>query len=142
MRERISKVVQECPNIGEVIEKCVHECSAGADAWQRTGVLTFNGKVKLKNKVTYKAIQSHHNKEYGRKFAYGTVVQLCVPHNMHRILSKRYRGLAKFTTRRCRKGFSRKWRLVFKAKLKTTMTLHDDGNSYDEDSSRDVYDDN
>ena len=106
VRERVNKVVQECPNIGEVIEKFVQDCSVGADAWRRTGVLTFDGNVKLKNKVTYKAIQIHLNKVYGRKFAYGTVVQLCVPRNKHRLSSKRYRGLAKVTTRRCRKGFS------------------------------------
>ena len=43
---------------------------------------------------------------YGRKFAYGTVVELCVAHNKRRRSSKRYRGLAKVTTRRARKGFS------------------------------------
>ena len=43
---------------------------------------------------------------YSRKFAYGTVVELCVARNKRRRSSKRYRGLAKVTTRRARKGFS------------------------------------
>ena len=43
---------------------------------------------------------------YGRHFAYGTVIELCVPRNKHRRSSKRYRGLAKVTSRRARKGFN------------------------------------
>ena len=78
----------------------------GADAWRRTGVLTFNGNANIKDKVTYKKIQSHLEKVYGQKFAYGTVVELCVARNKRRRSSKRYRGLAKVTTRRARKGFS------------------------------------
>ena len=39
-------------------------------------------------------------------FAYGTVVELCVAQNQRRRSSKRYRSLAKVTTRRTRKGFT------------------------------------
>ncbi|KAL5457266.1 hypothetical protein EMCRGX_G034513 [Ephydatia muelleri] len=80
--------------------------AVGADAWRRTGVLTFDGNTKLKSKVTYKAIQGHLEAVYGRKFAYGTVVQLCVPRNKRRTSAKQYRSLAKVTTRRCRNGFT------------------------------------
>ena len=56
------------PDIGERIEQFVQEHKVGADAWRRTGVLTFDGNIKLKDKVTYEKIR--------HKFTYGTVVQL------------------------------------------------------------------
>ena len=42
---------------------------------------------------------------YKRKFSYGTIVQLCVARNRRRASSKRYKGVAKVTSRRARKGF-------------------------------------
>ena len=71
----------------------------------RTGVLTFDGNVNLEDKVTYTKIQKHLGEVYGRHFGYGTVFELCVPRNKHRRSSKRYRDLAKVTSRRARKGF-------------------------------------
>ena len=44
----MSKVVADYPNICAVIEKFVQECSDGANAWQRTGVLNVDGNEKLK----------------------------------------------------------------------------------------------
>ena len=79
--ERFRKIMLDYPYIGTVIENFVEEHSVGADAWRRTGVLTFYGNTKLKSKVTYKAIQGHLEAVYGRRFAYGTVVQICVPCN-------------------------------------------------------------
>ena len=35
-------------DIGNTIEEFVKECNAGADAWQRIGMLTFDGNVKVK----------------------------------------------------------------------------------------------
>ena len=48
-------------------------------------------------------------KVYGRNFAYGTVVELCVTRNNRRRSALRYRGLAKVTSRRARKGFMLKF---------------------------------
>ena len=39
---KTSKVLDECVGIAKVIEDFVTECSIGADAWRRTGVLTLN----------------------------------------------------------------------------------------------------
>ena len=47
------------PDIGETIERFVQEHKMGADAWRRTGVLTFDGNTKLKEKVTYEKIHQH-----------------------------------------------------------------------------------
>ena len=69
------------------------------------GILTFDGNANIKCKVTYKQIKNHLEKVFGRSLGYGTVVELCVPRNKRRKTSKRYRGLAKVTTRRARKGF-------------------------------------
>lgn len=98
-------MIQECPGIGKTIEAFVEESNVGADHWRRTGVLTFDGNIHLSKKVTYERIHTHLEKVYNRRFAYGTVVQLCVPRNCHRC-SSRYKGLAKVTTRRARKGFN------------------------------------
>ena len=42
---------------------------------------------------------------FGRNFAYGTVVELCVVRNKRRKSAERYKGLAKVTCRHARKGF-------------------------------------
>ena len=81
----------------------------GADKWQRTGVLTFDGNANIKEEVTYRKIQEHLKEVYGRHFVYGTVVELCVARNKHRCSAKRYRGLANVTSRRVRKGFTLKY---------------------------------
>ena len=46
----VNSVEQKFPDIGKSIEHL------GADAWRRTGVLTFNGNFRVKQKVTYKNI--------------------------------------------------------------------------------------
>ena len=52
----VSKVVQKSPNIGRDIEEFLRLRKVGADAWRRTGVLTFDGNAKTGPKVTYKRI--------------------------------------------------------------------------------------
>ena len=44
-------------------------------------------------------------KVYQRNFAFGTVVQFCVARNKRRLSAARYKGVAKDTSRRARKGF-------------------------------------
>lgn len=78
----------------------------GADAWRRTGVLTFDGNVRLREKVTYERIRQHLQRVYNRSFSYRTVVQLCVARNKRRLSSKRYKGVANVVCRRSRKGFT------------------------------------
>ena len=48
-------------------------------------------------------------KAYGRNFACGTVVELCVARNNQRRSALRYKGLAKVTSRLARKGFMLKF---------------------------------
>ena len=81
----------------------------GADAWRRTGVLTFDGNTKVKRKVTYNRIREHLQSMYHRHFSYGSVVQLCVARNKRRRSSLRYKGVAHITCRRARKGFQLKY---------------------------------
>ncbi len=64
-----SSIPKHYLDIGNEIERFVEECNVGADAWQRTGVLTFDGNRKVK-KCTYKQIKKHLEKKlYGRHFA-------------------------------------------------------------------------
>ena len=72
-------------------------------------MLTFDGNRKVKEKVTYERIRKHLQEVYGRKFSYGTVVQLCIIRNKRRSSAKNYKGVAKVTTRRARKGFTLKY---------------------------------
>ena len=97
--KKLRGVLEECPCIGKEIEAFVIERNVGADAWRRTGVLTFDGNRKIKEKVTYERIRKHLQDMYGRKFSYGTVVQLCIARNKRRRSSKNYKGVAKVTTR-------------------------------------------
>ena len=106
MSKKVSQIVSTCPDIGKTMEMFVQQNNVGADAWRRTGVLTFDGNANLKNKVTYEKIRLHLEKVYKRHFSYGTVVQLCVSRNRRRKSSQRYKAVAKITTRRARKGFS------------------------------------
>ena len=113
LSRKVSKTVRgvllQCPGIGKEIETFVSERNIGADAWRRTGVLTFDGNRRIKGKVTYERICQHLQQVYGRKFSYGTVVQLCVARNKRRRSSKNYKGVAKVTTRKARKGFTLKY---------------------------------
>ena len=107
--EKVRGILKDYPNIGTDIEEYVKERSVGADAWRRTGVLTFDGNKQVKEKVTYSNIRLHLEELYRRKFSYGTVVQLCVARNKRRRSAARYKGVAKVTTRRARKGFTLKY---------------------------------
>ena len=97
----VSGILKTCPNIGKEIEQYVQDRSIGADAWRRTGVLTFDGNKQVREKVTFDRIRKHLEATYN-----GTVVQLCVAQNLRRRSAKRYKGVAKVTTRRARKGFT------------------------------------
>ena len=105
--EKVSKILKDCPDIGEVVETFVQECSIGADAWRRTGVLTFDGNSRVKSKVTYERIRQHLTKVYNRHF--GTVVQLCIASKKRRLSSKRYKSVCKVMSRRARKGLMLKY---------------------------------
>ena len=102
---KVSKILQDCPDIGKEIEKFVQERNIGADAWRRTGILTFDGNTNLKQKVTFSRIKQHLEAVYKRHFSFGSVVQLCVARNKRRKSADRYKGVAQVTCRRARKGF-------------------------------------
>lgn len=59
----------------------------------------FDGNKQVKQKVTFDRIRKHLEATYKRKFGYGTVVQLCVARNLRRKSAKRYKGVARVTTR-------------------------------------------
>ena len=61
----VSKVVNKFPNIGRYIEEFVRSRKVGADAWRRTGVLTFDGNTKAGIKATYTRIQKHLEENSG-----------------------------------------------------------------------------
>ena len=56
--KQVRKFLHDCQSIGEV-EKFVQQHSVGGDAWRRIGVLTFDGNIHLKTKVTYEKIRQH-----------------------------------------------------------------------------------
>ncbi|CAB3977095.1 Chromatin modification-related YNG2 [Paramuricea clavata] len=105
---RVSKIVKQFPNIGKDIETFVRSKRFGADAWRRTGLTTFDGNRKTGPKASFRSIKRYLEEKYNRKIGYGTVVQLCVVRNKRRISAKRYKGIAKVTCRRARKGFQLK----------------------------------
>ena len=55
----VKGISKDHPDIGEVMEKFVEERNIGADAWRRTGVLTFDGNTSVKEKVTYNLLRQH-----------------------------------------------------------------------------------
>lgn len=104
--KRVGRVLREFPDTGKEIENFVQSKKVGADAWRRTGILTFDGNVKQGQKVTYKRIKQHLEEKYNTTFSYGTIVQLSVVKDKRRLSAKRYKGVARITCRRARKGFS------------------------------------
>ena len=74
--KRVGRVLRVFPDIGKKIEKFVQSKRVSADAWPRTGILTFDGNVKQGQKVTYKRIKQHLEEKYNTTFGYGTIVQL------------------------------------------------------------------
>ena len=107
--QKVRGILKDCPDIGEVIEANVQERNVGADAWRRTGVLTFDGNIKVKQKVTLNRIREHLQSVYKRHFSHGSVVQLCVARNKRRRSAQRYKGVARVTCRRACKGFQLKF---------------------------------
>ena len=107
--KKMLKIVKDYPEIGIEIEKFVKDCGVGADAWRRTGILTFDGNRKLQKKATFKRIKEHLEQVYQRTFAYGTVMQLCVARNKQRKSAERCQGLANMTQRCAGKGFNTKF---------------------------------
>ena len=103
--KKVKNIVQKFPDIDNTIEAFVEASNVGADAWRRTGVLTFDGNTRLKTKVNYSRIQQHLQEKYNHKFSYGLVVQLCVARNRRHRAAKNYHGAARVTNRRARKGF-------------------------------------
>ena len=73
------------------------------------GFLTFDGNLRINQKVTYGRIQQHLQEKYNCKLSYGTVVQLCVARNKRRRSAANYKGVAHVTTHRARKGFCLKY---------------------------------
>ena len=90
-----------------MIETFVQEGNVGADAWRRTGVLTFDGNTNLKQKAIYERIHQHLEEVYKCKFSFGSIIQLCMPRN-DRSSAKSYMGVARVTSQRARKGFTLK----------------------------------
>ena len=107
--KKVSRILQDCPDIGKAIEEFVQKCGAGADAWRRTGVITFDGNKRIEKKATFKRVQKHLENKDQRKISYGTVVQLCVARNRRRRSSARYKGVANVIQKRARKGFNVKY---------------------------------
>ena len=62
--KRVSQIVNKFPNIGKDIEEFVRSNKVGADAWRRTGVLTFDRNIKKGPKVTFQRIQKHLQEKY------------------------------------------------------------------------------
>jgi len=107
--KKVGTILHKFPGIGKEIEKFVEDRSVGADAWRRTGVLTFDGNKSVGQKVTYQRIREHLQAVYNCTFSYGTVVQLCVARNKRRKSASYYKGVARVTSRRARKGFQLKF---------------------------------
>lgn len=71
--KRVGRVLRDYPDIGKEIENFVQSKRVGADAWRRTGILTFDGNVKQGQKVTYKRIKQHLEEKYNTL----VMVRLC-----------------------------------------------------------------
>lgn len=106
--KKVGAIQREHPDIDETIEH-VRKCGVGADAWRRTGVLTFDGTKRVGKRVSFKRTQEHLQAKYKSYFSYGSVVQLFVTRNKRRNSATRHKGWAQVLQRRARKGFTLKY---------------------------------
>lgn len=109
--KNVRKILKECPDIGQTTENHVKSAGAGAGSWRRTGASRLMVIIKCRRNQRLAASKSIWKMVYSSKFAYGTVVELCVATNKRRKPSIRYRGLARVKCRRARKGFTMKYNL-------------------------------
>ena len=72
----VKGVLKDCTNIGNEIEKYVQDSNIGADAWRRTGILTFNSNKREKKKEIYELIRQHLMKVYKHSFSFGCIVEI------------------------------------------------------------------
>ena len=93
-----------CSARGDCLMPITRWSCAAADACM-TGVLTFNGNRKVKEKVIYECIHTHLQGVYGREFK-TFLVQFCIARNDRRCSAE---GVAKVTTRQAWKGFTLKF---------------------------------
>ena len=97
--KRTQSIVERHPNIRDEIEAFVRSNDVGADRWRRTGVLTFDGNLRVRRKVTFRRIKEHLESIYQEKVSYGTIVQLCVARNRRHRSACKYQGIARVTSR-------------------------------------------
>ena len=129
----MNRILRGCPDIRKNIESFVEGRKVSADAWQRTGVLTFDGNTCLKEKVTYEWVHQHLQQVYNRTISYGSVVQLC--YKQKRLSAKRYKGVAMVTSRRAHnKGFG----IQFNPDAHWSTALHQGLNSLQYQVGRDI----
>ena len=105
----LNYLLRKLSNSFIVIEDYVQERNVGADVWRRTGVLTFDGNTKMKQKVTFNRIKKHLDLVYNRLFSYETIVQLCAARNQRRQSSCWYKDVAHVICRQAGKGFQLKF---------------------------------
>ncbi len=58
------RILAHYPHIGQEIEDFVKDTVVGADAWRRTGILTFEGNANVKQKVTYECMRQYLQYRY------------------------------------------------------------------------------
>lgn len=93
---RVSANEKDCPDIGHIVEEFVQQANVGADACRRTGVLAFDGNVKISKKVN---MSEHLEDVYHCHFLYSSVVELYVARNKRHHSAQHYKDLAQVTTR-------------------------------------------
>ena len=104
--KKVSQILTRVPENSKEIENIVMECGAGAAAWRRTGVITFDGNRKVQKKPIFKRVKEHLERKFQIKISYGTVVQLCIARNRRRRSASSYKGVAKILQKRAREGFT------------------------------------
>lgn len=82
LKQKLPKAVSKILTIssqtnGKDMEEFVKSHKVGADAWRRTGALTFDGNSKVGPKVTYKRIQEYLCKKYNIHWLWNSGTTMC-----------------------------------------------------------------
>ena len=101
--KREDTILKKYPDIGEKIEEFVRDQNVGADKWRKTGVLTFDGNMKGKQKVTYERICRVHTIANLHTVQLSSCVLHTIGNTSHRHATKELQR--SLTTGRARKGF-------------------------------------
>ena len=99
------KIIDEHPEIIELIEELVRDAEVGAGAWRSDDSLQWNGNKKVGKKMSWPILREEIKKRTGILLSIGTLFELSCARNGRRRSAVRFRNLINLRSVSNKKGF-------------------------------------